>query len=1772
MAAAPQFTSVVEARQLVEKIKDEKGFLSEDDLDAIGPPGSRIRQKVENAMLRKDKIIGQGVLTLAKNLYTSNARFLFELLQNADDNNYRRAADRSEEPYVSFQIYPDKVILECNEDGFTPEDLRAICTIGESSKVGTQAYIGEKGIGFKSVFMAAWRVHIQSNAFSFTFTHRIGDSGIGMVSPVWHDPQETLDGSLTRITLFLHHYDSQTLQQQRYNEIVKQFNELQGTVLLFLRKIRQVRIAFYNGAGELISRIQHSIHGNDRVAIQNAFVIGNDPEVVQKKWYHVTKGIAENVPASENRSYAEDKQRADAEAEIVLAFPLTEDSVPIVENQDVFAFLPMRPMGFKFLMHTDFVTEASRQSIVTTSRRNQYLRYGIASCFIMAIQQFCQHPTLQFQWMRWLPMRNAYPWDSFWKGLLDDIDRRISSSSIFRCDTDGQLKKIALLRVLEPVHLDQEGDPLFSDLPSAMYLSRGYGRKDLDLLRPYGLKSISINELVDLISYDLASYDRNHILGRIRSKTKNDDWHSRAARLIILCLCNGTAQQRQAILSMRIIPLSTGTWTSASTGSVYYSHCNGGLQIPLGLDLQLVDQAAAANFDRRALFDALGVSTASVDVVRNEIFSLSETEEKAKLISLQQSVDYLRFMYLTHREDIARTGLERFSAYHIFNGSMRVQNGHKNITYLRSSDKYGPLKLLSDGNFKDYFIHTAYFDNSPPIPPSGSLSWTDWICQYLGVKQNLRLTRWDAKKRQRRFSREFMHVYINHLGKLMDTMRESWHLEAAIILKCPQLIEETKCLLVNCKGGLVAQLRHTYLPLPELERSFSRYALDEKFPFLDLPEATTSGTYQEKWGFLIDVFEVGHREDLHFTLQILKVLSQYKTSKPGTFQPDERFLELYQSIQGLTQASEHRLEARNLVKHFNAATQLVYIPNYGDNINGYVPMAFAKACVWAGSGILRTKYPLEFIYTSEFDLPPAERDSLKIYFKTILEIPDCGWKDYVEEIRAYRQADDTNFEWVNTIYTCIGQLVQLSSTLNTEINEIKWVIEDLLTIIRHVFNSEALIYVPERDSGSWYTVSQCIWSTAVHIQGRVPLKELYPDLEEFFTDLLGVSRLTLEMAYEDLKVKGNSNPEPPIQEVKDTIFAFNALLQSSSTSTPRLDPTELLKSKIFPIRYPQRSVKLKVGSTDFAIVDRELYYEAFASQIKLLDFNLDETRRLDPFINWLGLSRRYLSVAVKEISTIETQSRTLRLLKNSRRSIANKAHGLLRIATHYNSPRTGSLSDRLELYRILRGVRVYEADGIASELHISQDGHDFQFVKATSELHLRDDEDGELRVYVPRDPDRQDLCYFDSLPPRLLGWLMMDPKTNIETSNSDIRALNIVNSILNASKQSMNSILINRGIVDVDISEDEDDDDEGSEPTISTERNFSQHEALQESEELEEQGYSEEPEQAEGPGEQGLGDDEETLREEASEEEASEEEALEEGALEEEALVEEVISAIAASNGRARQRHWRPQERSHDPDPESVIAAAVRNMNTSQSEYAVLLNHVITRAQSAPFPHQGAFDVSGLANALLADEEEGSTGGEWRRRFHSRVPLERDMKIGAAGELFVFEMLSSLNPSLPNFDRTNWQSTIRKYVTVHPNYADMAPWTGRETADIVYKDVSRKFTDLLLDGGYLDNTADVSWEVVRPTYLIEVKTTTQSVNAPFFVSRRQFQRMGEHTISLAVLSDSRHPTIYVVFRVFNVDKDSIGVKIYVDPDKLRRDGALVFTEQVYSVTPGIEGV
>jgi hypothetical protein len=125
------------------------------------------------------------------------------------------------------------VTVDSNEDRFTEEDVRSICSIGQSKKTSS-SYIGEKGIGFKSMFKIASQVHIQSEPFSF-FVHERGDNGLGMVTSENRDHEELTGGVRTRITLRL-------AEPVKFEQRVADFLELPDTLLLFLTRIKTITI------------------------------------------------------------------------------------------------------------------------------------------------------------------------------------------------------------------------------------------------------------------------------------------------------------------------------------------------------------------------------------------------------------------------------------------------------------------------------------------------------------------------------------------------------------------------------------------------------------------------------------------------------------------------------------------------------------------------------------------------------------------------------------------------------------------------------------------------------------------------------------------------------------------------------------------------------------------------------------------------------------------------------------------------------------------------------------------------------------------------------------------------------------------------------------------------------------------------------------------------------------------------------------------------------------------------------------------------------------------------------------------------------------------------------------------------------------------------------------------------------------------------------------------------------------------------------------------
>lgn len=275
---------------------------------------------------------------------------MFELLQNAEDNDFSKA---KEDPYISFKVYANRIIVECNEDGFTERDLMAICAVGQSTKSSSYGYIGAKGIGFKSVFIAAWKVHIQSGNFSFEFRHRRDDPGLGMVRPIWVPTGERLEGPLTRMTLYFHDEGDPGELQRLKSIIFKQLDDLQQTCLLFLKKLQRIKVAFYD-KHDRVERSKEFLKrqvDEYRVALDTSSTKDNETRK-ESQIYHTTTMTAHGLARSDNRdlSNTDDAQTISTSAEVVLAFPLSAQFEPLVDTkrkQEIFAFLPVRESDYK---------------------------------------------------------------------------------------------------------------------------------------------------------------------------------------------------------------------------------------------------------------------------------------------------------------------------------------------------------------------------------------------------------------------------------------------------------------------------------------------------------------------------------------------------------------------------------------------------------------------------------------------------------------------------------------------------------------------------------------------------------------------------------------------------------------------------------------------------------------------------------------------------------------------------------------------------------------------------------------------------------------------------------------------------------------------------------------------------------------------------------------------------------------------------------------------------------------------------------------------------------------------------------------------------------------------------------------------------------------------------------------------------------------------------------------------------------------------------------
>ncbi|XP_042504941.1 uncharacterized protein LOC122081759 [Macadamia integrifolia] len=334
----------------------------------------------------------QAVKNLSAELYAKDVHFLMELIQNAEDNEYREGVKASLEFIITSRDITATgatatLLVFNNEKGFYPKNIDSLCSVGRSTKKGNRqrGYIGEKGIGFKSVFLITAQPYIFSNGYQIRFSEDpCPDCNVGYIVPEWVEENPTL-ADIKQLYGSASTFPATTivlpLKSDKVGPVKQQLSCMHPEVLLFLSKIKRLSIREDNE--------------DRRLNTVSAISISSETDFVMRKnidaeSYSLHLSAEENNDESGGEcSYYMWRQKFPVRLEnrverkeveewmITLAFPNGERLNRGMNPPGVYAFLPTEMVtNFPFIIQADFILASSRETVRLDNQWNK----GILDC------------------------------------------------------------------------------------------------------------------------------------------------------------------------------------------------------------------------------------------------------------------------------------------------------------------------------------------------------------------------------------------------------------------------------------------------------------------------------------------------------------------------------------------------------------------------------------------------------------------------------------------------------------------------------------------------------------------------------------------------------------------------------------------------------------------------------------------------------------------------------------------------------------------------------------------------------------------------------------------------------------------------------------------------------------------------------------------------------------------------------------------------------------------------------------------------------------------------------------------------------------------------------------------------------------------------------------------------------------------------------------------------------------------------------------------------
>jgi len=350
-------------------------------------PEDDIITKIQEEIKRQREIGGfwEGYCNLQRtasgDIWESSTRYLYELLQNAED-----------EKAKNFHIYISKKRVKIVHDGnvFTENDVRNVCYA--VSKKDPNETIGYMGVGFRSVFTVTDRPEIYSGEYMFCFDKEECLKEFGDYSPFYfypyriEQPTERID---PKKTSFLLPFKS----EESFDKSIEQLEQLGANSLLFLRNI--IRLSIHNeedGSTRICSRTPigdlKSLPTNEDIKI-GKFLLVEGSTATRFLVFRGTFEVPDDVQKDEETKRA---KRGEVEKrEISIAIKLDEQDNLVPTKGYIYSFFPIEERKINFLVHADFIVQAGRVALLD-NKWNRRIMEKAREVAEAAFQYFQENP------------------------------------------------------------------------------------------------------------------------------------------------------------------------------------------------------------------------------------------------------------------------------------------------------------------------------------------------------------------------------------------------------------------------------------------------------------------------------------------------------------------------------------------------------------------------------------------------------------------------------------------------------------------------------------------------------------------------------------------------------------------------------------------------------------------------------------------------------------------------------------------------------------------------------------------------------------------------------------------------------------------------------------------------------------------------------------------------------------------------------------------------------------------------------------------------------------------------------------------------------------------------------------------------------------------------------------------------------------------------------------------------------------------------------------